>query len=87
MAYQESRWQDFYEKAWATRAKLISECLKNGLNSYQAVKMLEKKEQLNTLSIDNATGKMGWKKLQLPDANVLRFVDIPVARLTTRQGS
>lgn len=48
MAYQESRWQDFYEKAWATRAKLISECLKNGLNSYQAVKMLEKKELLNT---------------------------------------
>ena len=60
--------------------------LKNGLNSYQAVKMLEKKEQLNTPSIDNATGKMGWKKLQLPDTNVLRFVDIPVARLTTRQG-
>ena len=48
MEYQESRWQDFYEKAWATRAKLISEYLKNGLNSYQAVKMLEKKERLNT---------------------------------------
>ena len=30
---------------------------------------------------------MGWKKLQLPDTNVLRFVDIPVARLTTRQGA
>ncbi len=43
MAYQESRWQNFYEKAWATRAQFMDGCLKNGLNSYQAVKMLEKK--------------------------------------------
>ena len=38
MAYQEEYWQNFYEKAWATRAKFMDECLKNGLNSYQAVK-------------------------------------------------
>ena len=87
MAYQEEYWQNFYEKAWATRAKFMDECLKNGLNSYQAVKMLEKKERLNVLSIDNATSKVEWKKLQLPDTNVLRFARIPIVRLTTRQGA
>ena len=87
MAYQEEYWQNFYEKAWATRAKFMDECLKNGLNSYQAVKMLEKKERLSELSLDNVTNEMVWEKRKLFSTNVLRFVEIPIARLSTRQGA
>ncbi|CAD7288123.1 hypothetical protein LMG7974_00845 [Campylobacter majalis] len=31
MAYQEQRWQNFYESAWAYRAKFMDECLRGGV--------------------------------------------------------
>ena len=43
MAFQLPHWQDFYEKAWAFRAKFLESDLESGAHTLQAIKELEKK--------------------------------------------
>jgi len=84
MAYQEKYWQDFYEKAWAIRAKFMSDCLDEGMNSYQAVNMLSKMERMNVLGMDNNSGEMIWYKKETFENNVLNFAQVPIIRISSR---
>lgn len=67
MAFQLPHWQDFYEKAWAFRAKFLEEQLQSGANALQAIKELEKKERGYTLGVNNTTGEVLYMKKEISD--------------------
>lgn len=67
MAFQLPHWQDFYEKAWAFRAKFLEEQLESGANALQAIKELEKKERGYTLGVNNTTGEVSYMKKEISD--------------------
>ena len=67
MAFQLPHWQDFYEKAWAFRAKFLEEQLESGANALQAIKELEKKERGYTLGVNNTTGEVSYMKKEIGD--------------------
>lgn len=67
MAFQNKYWQDFYEKAWAFRAKFLEDQLENGANALQAIKELEKKERRFILMKDNTTGEVSYYQRTLGD--------------------
>ena len=67
MAFQLPHWQDFYEKAWAFRAKFLEEQLESGANALQAIKELEKKERGYTLIVNNTTGEVLYMKKEISD--------------------
>lgn len=67
MAFQLPHWQDFYEKAWAFRAKFLEEQLQSGANALQAIKELEKKERGYTLGVNDTTGEVLYMKKEISD--------------------
>ena len=67
MAFQLPHWQDFYEKAWAFRAKFLEEQLESGANALQAIKVLEKKERGYTLGVNDTTGEVLYMKKEISD--------------------
>ena len=67
MAFQLPHWQDFYEKAWAFRAKFLEEQLESGANALQAIKELEKKERGYTLGVNDTTGEVLYMKKEIGD--------------------
>ena len=67
MAFQLPHWQDFYEKAWAFRAKFLEEQLESGANALQAIKELEKKERGYTLGVNDTTGEVSYMKKEISD--------------------
>lgn len=67
MAFQLPRWQDFYEKAWAFRAKFLESELQSGANALQAIKELEKKERGYTLGVNDTTGEVLYMKKEIGD--------------------
>lgn len=67
MAFQLPHWQDFYEKAWAFRAKFLESELESGANALQAIKELEKKERGYTLGVNNTTGEVSYMKKEISD--------------------
>lgn len=67
MAFQLPHWQDFYEKAWAFRAKFLEEQLESGTNALQAIKELEKKERGYTLGVNDTTGEVLYMKKEISD--------------------
>ena len=67
MAFQLPHWQDFYEKAWAFRAKFLEEQLESGANALQAIKVLEKKERGYTLGVNDTTGEVLYMKKEIGD--------------------
>ena len=67
MAFQLPHWQDFYEKAWAFRAKFLESQLESGANALQAIKELEKKERGYTLGVNNTTGEVLYMKKEISD--------------------
>lgn len=67
MAFQLPHWQNFYEKAWAFRAKFLEEQLESGANTLQAIKELEKKERGYTLVVNNTTGEVLYMKKEISD--------------------
>ena len=67
MAFQLPHWQDFYEKAWAFRAKFLERQLESGANALQAIKELEKKERGYTLGVNNTTGEVSYMKKEISD--------------------
>lgn len=67
MAFQLPHWQDFYEKAWAFRAKFLEEQLQSGANAFQAIKELEKKERGYTLGVNDTTGEVLYMKKEISD--------------------
>ena len=67
MAFQLPHWQDFYEKAWAFRAKFLEEQLEGGANALQAIKELEKKERGYTLGVNDTTGEVLYMKKEISD--------------------
>lgn len=67
MAFQLPHWQDFYEKAWAFRAKFLESQLQSGANALQAIKELEKKERGYTLGVNNTTGEVSYMKKEISD--------------------
>lgn len=67
MAFQLPHWQDFYEKAWAFRAKFLEEQLESGANALQAIKELEKKERGYTLGVNDTTGEVLYMKKEISD--------------------
>ena len=67
MAFQLPHWQDFYEKAWAFRAKFLESQLESGANALQAIKELEKKERGYTLGVNNTTGEVSYMKKEISD--------------------
>ena len=86
MAFQYPKWQNFYERAWATRAKFINECLERGMNGYQAIKELEKKERKYQISL-SADGVVEWEKIEIPDNNILSpEIRVPMLRISSMGG-
>lgn len=84
MAYQEAFWQDFYEQAWAMRAEFMKECLKNGLNAYQAINALEKQERkFETKSIEGTTC---WNERKFDKENTMPIINRPIFRTSTKVG-
>ena len=67
MAFQLPHWQDFYEKAWAFRAKFLESQLQSGANALQAIKVLEKKERGYTLGVNDTTGEVLYMKKEISD--------------------
>lgn len=67
MAFQLPHWQNFYEKAWAFRAKFLESQLQSGANTLQAIKELEKKERGYTLIVNNTTGEVLYMKKEISD--------------------
>ncbi|MDY3664266.1 MAG: hypothetical protein SO045_06655, partial [Campylobacter sp.] len=67
MAFQLPHWQNFYEKAWAFRAKFLEEQLESGANALQAIKELEKKERGYTLGVNDTTGEVLYMKKEISD--------------------
>ena len=67
MAFQLPHWQDFYERAWAFRAKFLEEQLESGANALQAIKELEKKERGYTLGVNDTTGEVLYMKKEISD--------------------
>lgn len=67
MAFQLPHWQDFYEKAWAFRAKFLEEQLESGANALQAIKELEKKERGYTLGVNDTIGEVLYMKKEISD--------------------
>ena len=67
MAFQLPHWQDFYEKAWAFRAKFLESQLQSGANALQAIKELEKKERGYTLGVNDTTGEVLYMKKEIRD--------------------
>ena len=67
MAFQLPHWQDFYEKAWAFRAKFLERQLESGANALQAIKELEKKERGYTLGVNDTTGEVLYVKKEISD--------------------
>ena len=67
MAFQLPHWQDFYEKAWAFRAKFLESELESGANALQAIKELEKKERGYTLGVNDTTGEVLYMKKEISD--------------------
>ena len=67
MAFQLPHWQDFYEKAWAFRAKFLESELESGANALQAIKELEKKERGYTLGVNDTTGEVLYMKKEIGD--------------------
>ena len=67
MAFQLPHWQDFYEKAWAFRAKFLEDQLESGANALQAIKELEKKERGYTLGVNDTTGEVLYMKKEISD--------------------
>ena len=67
MAFQLPYWQNFYEKAWAFRAKFLEEQLESGANALQAIKELEKKERGYTLGVNDTTGEVLYMKKEISD--------------------
>ena len=67
MAFQLPHWQDFYEKAWAFRAKFLESQLESGANALQAIKELEKKERGYTLGVNDTTGEVLYMKKEIGD--------------------
>ncbi|MDD0855744.1 class I SAM-dependent methyltransferase [Campylobacter magnus] len=67
MAFQLPHWQDFYEKAWAFRAKFLESQLESGANALQAIKELEKKERGYTLGVNDTTGEVSYMKKEISD--------------------
>ena len=67
MAFQLPHWQDFYERAWAFRAKFLEEQLESGANALQAIKELEKKERGYTLGVNDTTGEVLYMKKEIGD--------------------
>ena len=67
MAFQLPHWQNFYEKAWAFRAKFLEEQLESGANALQAIKELEKKERGYTLGVNDTTGEVLYMKKEIGD--------------------
>ena len=65
MAFQLPHWQDFYEKAWAFRAKFLESQLQSGANALQAIKELEKKERGYTLGVNDTTGEVLYMKKEI----------------------
>lgn len=67
MAFQLPHWQDFYERAWAFRAKFLESQLESGANALQAIKELEKKERGYTLGVNDTTGEVLYMKKEISD--------------------
>ena len=67
MAFQLPHWQNFYEKAWAFRAKFLESQLQSGANALQAIKELEKKERGYTLGVNDTTGEVLYMKKEISD--------------------
>ena len=67
MAFQLPHWQNFYEKAWAFRAKFLESQLQSGANALQAIKELEKKERGYTLGVNDTTGEVLYMKKEIGD--------------------
>lgn len=67
MAFQLPHWQDFYEKAWAFRAKFLESQLQSSANALQAIKELEKKERGYTLGVNDTTGEVLYMKKEIGD--------------------
>ena len=67
MAFQLPHWQNFYEKAWAFRAKFLESQLQSGANAFQAIKELEKKERGYTLGVNDTTGEVLYMKKEISD--------------------
>ena len=67
MAFQLPHWQDFYERAWAFRAKFLESQLQSGANALQAIKELEKKERGYTLGVNDTTGEVLYMKKEISD--------------------
>ena len=67
MAFQLPHWQDFYERAWAFRAKFLESELESGANALQAIKELEKKERGYTLGVNDTTGEVLYMKKEISD--------------------
>ncbi|MCI6298374.1 MAG: class I SAM-dependent methyltransferase [Campylobacter sp.] len=67
MAFQLPHWQNFYEKAWAFRAKFLEKELQSGANALQAIKELEKKERGYTLGVNDTTGEVLYMKKEISD--------------------
>ena len=67
MAFQLPHWQDFYEKAWAFRAKFLESQLQSGANALQAIKELEKKERGYTLGVNDTTGEVLYMKKEISE--------------------
>lgn len=67
MAFQLPHWQDFYERAWAFRAKFLESQLESGANALQAIKELEKKERGYTLGVNDTTGEVLYMKKEISE--------------------
>ena len=67
MAFQLPHWQDFYEKAWAFRAKFLEGQLESSANALQAIKELEKKERGYTLGVNDTTGEVLYMKKEISE--------------------
>ena len=67
MAFQLPHWQNFYEKAWAFRAKFLESQLQSGANALQAIKELEKKERGYTLGVNDTTGEVLYMKKEISE--------------------
>lgn len=85
MAYQEKKWQNFYENAWAIRAEFMSKFISGGgYNALQVIGELEKKERLNQLKADEK-GVLNWCKTDFPSEK-FNFADIPYNKITSLNG-
>lgn len=87
MAFQNEVWQDFYEKAWAFRAKFMRDVIKKnpGINAYQVIHELAKMQRLNVLEV-TAEGKVQLVPVEIEQGNSLSFANISILRHTSSCG-